>query len=83
MDIKIYTLTGCHYCVKIKELLKRSQLEYTELLAGRDFTKEDFREKFPTASGYPVMTVDDQYVGGITEAVRYFVENGIVSSKRS
>lgn len=83
MDIKIYTLTGCSYCVKIKELLKRSELEYTELLLGEDFSREEFKEKFPSATGYPVMTVDDQYVGGLMEAVRYFVENGIISSKRS
>lgn len=82
MDIKIYTLTGCHYCVKIKELLKRSQLEYTELLAGRDFSREDFREKFPTAGGFPVMTVDEEYIGGITESVKFFVEKGFVSSKK-
>lgn len=82
MDIKIYTLTGCHYCVKIKELLKRAKVEYTELLAGRDFTVEDFRKQFPTASGYPIMTVDEEYIGGVTESVKFFVDNGMVSSKK-
>jgi glutaredoxin len=83
MDIKIYTLTGCHYCVKIKELLKRSNLEYTEQLLDRDFTREEFKQKFPSATGYPIMTIDEQYIGGVTEAVKYFVEKGLVSSKRS
>jgi glutaredoxin len=82
MEIKIYTSTGCGYCSKIKELLRRVDLEYTEYRLGKDFSKEEFNELFPDASGYPQMKIDNKNIGGLTDSVRYFVENGMISSKR-
>ena len=83
MEIKIYTSTGCGYCAKIKELLKRVDLEYTEYRLGQNLTLEEFKSLFPSASGYPQMTVDGNHIeGGLTGAVRYFVENGMISSKK-
>ena len=83
MEIKIYTSTGCGYCSKIKELLRRVDLEYTEYRLGQDFTREEFTEMFSGATGYPQMTIDGQNIGGLTDSVKYFVENGMISSKKN
>jgi glutaredoxin len=82
MDIKIYTSSTCGWCLKIKELLKRAEVEYTEYRLGVDFTREEFSEMFKDRNSFPTMTVDGEYIGGLTESVRYFVEKGLVSSSK-
>lgn len=83
MEIKIYTSSGCGYCGKIRELLERIDLEYTEYRLGKNLNQEQFKAIFPNATGYPQMSIDDIPIGGLTDAVRYFVENGMVSSKKN
>jgi glutaredoxin len=83
MDITVYTTVGCGYCTKVKELFKRADItEYTEINIPRDITKEDFKIKYPFAPGYPYVIIDDEIVGGLVETVKYFVEKGMVSSKK-
>ena len=44
-------------------------------------TREDFKEKHPEAHGFPHVIVDGVAVGGLTDTVKFFVENGLVSSR--
>ena len=81
MEIKIYTSTGCGYCAKMKQLMTRLGLEYTEYRLGENLNPEQFRAIFPDASGYPRTVIDNVAIGGLTETVRYFVERGMLSSK--
>jgi len=83
MDIQIYTLRGCGSCTKIKELLARIGVQYTENRVGVDISKDDFLAKYPDISGYPQMVVDGVLVGGLMDSVKFFVENKMVSSKKS
>ena len=76
----MYTSSGCGYCSKIKELLRRVDLDYTEYRLGQDFDREQFTDMFPNASGYPQLVIDGECIGGLTDSVRYFVEKGMVSS---
>lgn len=82
MDIKIYTSSTCGWCVKMKELLKRADVEYTEYRLGVDFTREEFSEMFKDRNSFPTMTVDGKYIGGLTESVKFFVQEGLVSSSK-
>ena len=79
MDIKIYTNKGCGYCGKAKELCERAGLEYTEYRIGTDITKEEFKELFVGRTSYPQFVIDTEHVGGLTEAVKFFVENKLIS----
>ena len=81
-DIVIYTMKGCGHCDRIKELLKRAEVQYSEKKLDVDFTVKELNEQFPMATGYPVMVIDGQYIGGVVESVKYFVEKGLVSSKK-
>ena len=47
MDITVYTVNGCHYCSQMKELLRRSNLEFKKVKVGEDITREEFLENYP------------------------------------
>ena len=81
MEIKIYTNQGCGYCKKAKELCERAGLEYTEYRLNKDITYEEFKELFPTQTSFPQLVVDEQSIGGLTDAVRYFVENKMITKR--
>ena len=83
MNITIYTTTGCIYCDKIKELMQRAGVEYTSILVGKDITREQFKIKYPLASGFPFTIIDDEEIGWLVETVKLFVERGLVSSKKN
>ena len=82
MDIQIYTTVGCSYCEKIKELMRRAELEYKTILVGKDISKEEFKTNYSSARGFPYVIIDDKPIGGLVETVKLFVEKGLVSSKK-
>ena len=79
MDIKIYTNVGCGYCAKAKELCKRADLPYTEVRVGRDISTVEFREQFPQRQSYPQIVIDGEQIGGLVDAVKYFVDNKLIT----
>ena len=82
MNITIYTTSGCSYCEKIKQLMTRANVEYTSILVGKDITKQEFKIKYPTASGYPYVIIDGEEIGGLVQTVKLFVEKGLVTSRK-
>lgn len=82
-DITIYTTVGCVYCEKIKELMKRADVSYTQILVGKDITRQEFKQKYPFATGFPYTIIDGSVVGGLVETVKLFVDKGLVSSKKN
>jgi glutaredoxin 3 len=82
MDITVFKIKGCGYCVKINELMERAQIEYTTIMVDDEITSEEFKEKFPNASGFPYVIIDGEPVGGLVETVKLFVEKGLVSSRK-
>lgn len=82
MDIQIYKKSGCGYCVKIDELMKRADITPTVIMIGSDISNEEFKTKYPDAKGVPFVIIDGQQIGGLMETVKYFVEKGLVSSRK-
>lgn len=83
MEIEIYTNVGCGWCKKAKQLMERMDTPYTEYRIGRDITREEFIEKLNLrGASYPQIVVDKELVGGLTEAVRFFVDKGMVSKSK-
>lgn len=82
MEIIIYTMKGCGHCTRIKELLKRAEVEYVEKKLDVDFTRDQILEQWPQLVGYPAMTVDGEFIGGVVESVKFFVERGLVTSRK-
>ena len=77
MEIKVYTTKDCYYCKQLKELLKRANItEYTEL--GRDELKNDL----PEADTFPQVIIDGEYIGGLVDTAKLFLEKGLVSAPK-
>lgn len=81
MDIYIYKTPGCSYCVKIDELMRRANLDYTSIVVGKDITREEFVQKYPQATGYPYTVIDGEPIGGLMQVIKLFVDKKLVSSK--
>jgi glutaredoxin len=82
MDIVIYSIPGCKYCVHAKALMERASLEYTMYTVGTDLNKNDLLKKYPLAHGFPYIIIDGEPIGGLTQTAKYLVDKGIVSSTK-
>ena len=82
MDIKIYSAEGCFYCEQMKELCKRAEVDYEYVTVEKDITKDEFVALFPNALGYPHVIIDGEELGGLVEAAKYFIKEGLVSARK-
>jgi glutaredoxin len=77
--IEIYSKEDCGFCKSAKDLLTINSMGYTEHQIGRDLTREEFIERFPTVKTVPAILVDNNYIGGYNELLEYVtkkVQNG-------
>ncbi len=81
MNIEIYTLSYCPYCMKAKEFFDNKNLEYTEYkLDGNE--DEEFRKlqkKFDIKGEVtaPQIIVDGKRIGGYSDLMALVAENKI------
>ena len=76
MEIKIYTTENCFYCEQAKELMRRMDQEYEDL--DRHAMKRDH----PDLKTFPQFFVDGVHIGGLVDSAKYFVDKGMISSKK-
>ena len=76
MDIKIYTIPGCHYCDKVKELFNIIGEQYSQVIIGRDLMKSEFDVEFPAAAGFPHVIIDGKEIGSMQTTAKYLVDKG-------
>lgn len=80
MKIEIYSKEMCPYCdlaVRKAEAMSlnttsfgeeiQSMVTYEKFMLGKDFTREELFEKFPSARTFPQITIDGNYIGGWQE----------------
>lgn len=82
MEITVYTSPGCTWCLKIKELFARANVEYEEISYG-DMTEEEraaFREQYPNVESFPAAVIDGEFVGGLVPVAKLFLQRGLVSA---
>ncbi len=82
MEIIAYTLVGCSHCKTLKELFKRAQTEYTEIMVKRDISVDEFAEIYPHINSFPFVVIDGNEVGDLVQTVKLFVTKGLVSSSK-
>jgi len=82
MEVIAYTLSGCTHCTNLKELFRRAETNYTEIMVKRDMSAEDFQTKYPGIFSFPFVVIDDEPVGGLVDVVKLFVSKGLVSSSK-
>jgi len=78
MEIIAYTLPTCHYCSNLKELFRRAQVEYQEVMVRKDITVEEFQQKYPDKNIFPFVVIDDTVVGGLVETIKVFLEKELI-----
>ena len=85
MDIKIYTNSGCVWCARTKELMARANLEYTETLwdSMSPIEQRELQNKYPNVHAFPVVIIDDEFIGGLVDTAKLFLKKGLVSSRQS
>ena len=75
--IAIYSRPGCFYCEKFIAIVELEELQHVVYKLGRDFSKEEFYEKFGEGSTFPQVTLDDVHLGGCQESIKYLQTNNI------
>lgn len=66
MKIVIYSKNECVYCDNARKLLSDKNKEFKEFKLHKDFSRELIREVFPTARTFPIIVIDEKYIGGYT-----------------
>ncbi len=56
----VYTKDNCPACVALKASLVKAGEAFKEIKIGRDITREEFMEKYPTIRTVPYMLDDDK-----------------------
>ena len=66
----IYTIEGCGYCVKAKELLKKNKIKYREIVVTDDNETEIYKKvdkKTNKYRSFPMIFKNNKFVGGFTD----------------
>ena len=75
MIVELYTKSDCSYCSAAKALLTNKNVSFVENELGIHFTREMLKTKFPLAESFPVIVVDNFYIGGYTQLKEHFEKN--------
>jgi glutaredoxin len=78
MTVRIVTKKYCEYCEMSKELLQGMELEYEEQELDTHILWEDVVNERPaevTTTTVPQIWIDDKYIGGYRELVKWSMEN--------
>ena len=78
MQFIVYSKNGCPYCTKVEQVLQLAELPYVIYKLDRDYTRQEFYEKFGNGSTFPRVVKDDITIGGCTETVKYLREQNLV-----
>lgn len=76
MNVIVYTKPNCPHCDSAKHLLSSANISYTPIEMGKDCTREEILEQFPTARTMPIITIDNEYIGGYNELKQYLGGQG-------
>ena len=78
MTFTVYSRDGCPYCTKVEQVLQLAEIKYVIYKLNRDYTREEFYDKFGKGSTFPRVVKDDTLIGGCTETVKYLREQKLV-----
>ena len=74
----VYSKDGCGFCNRLTEFMDKNNIRYETFYLGKDFTTEEFVDKFGYKSTFPQVHVDNQNIGGMKDTVRYLMERKYV-----
>ena len=74
--ITIWGKPACPSCLKAKAMCESHQYKYEYKELGKDFTREEVFETFPTARTFPQIIIGGNKVGGYEQMVEYIDNTG-------
>ena len=78
MMFLVFSREGCPSCNKVQQVLQLAEVKHVIYKVNRDFTREEFLQKFGESSTYPKVVVDGEVIGGCQETVNYLREQKLV-----
>ena len=78
MIFNVYSKDGCPYCDKVSQVLQLAEVKHVIYKLNRDFTREQFYDKFGKGSTFPREVKDNELIGGCMETVKYLREQKLV-----
>ena len=75
--IIIYSRSGCPYCEKIQQVMELEEVQHMTYELDRDFTREEFYDKFGEGSTFPQLTINDIHLGGCRESIKHMQKENI------
>lgn len=78
MNFTVYSKDGCPYCTKVEQVLQLAELRYVVYKLNKDFTREEFYSEFGPGTTFPQVIVNEDYIGGCSETVRFLKEKNLV-----
>ena len=78
MTFTVYSKDGCPYCSKVQQVLELAEIKHVIYKLNRDYTREEFYEKFGEGSTFPQVVMNGKKLGGCTDTVKYLQEKQLV-----
>ncbi len=78
----VYSMDGCNYCDKVKQLMELTKQTHVVYTLGQHFSIEAFEDEFGTKQ-FPQVVVDvkekdeRKVIGGASELAQYFKEHSL------
>ncbi|AJC49046.1 glutaredoxin [Allofrancisella guangzhouensis] len=74
MKVKIYTKTGCPFCIKAKQWFDQNGISYQETILDNNQERNDFYDKMNQSGKVkthirtvPQIFIDNEHIGGFTD----------------
>lgn len=63
-NVKVYSTSTCHYCVMLKEFLKKNNIQFANIDVGLDHQAGQEMMAKSGQMGVPVLDIDGQIIVG-------------------
>jgi len=78
MNFIVYSKNNCPYCYKVKQVLELTGKQFVEYKLGREFTGEEFYDKFGEGATFPQVLCDDRKLGGCVDTIQFLREEKVI-----
>ena len=78
MKAVLWSKDNCQWCERVRQLFAATNIEYLEYKLDKDFTRKQFYEEFEEGATFPQVQLDNQYIGGCKETLRYLQEKKLI-----
>jgi len=73
MKAEIYSKNNCVFCDKAK--MRLGKYNPRIFMLDKDFTREEFFQKFPNARTFPQIIINDKHIGTYNELEKWLAFN--------